>query len=123
VEWVRGALDPIVSPQLATVATMLLVAVFVLTNTVSTDGSVGGIYAATLQLAHRTADKATKSSVLPDGVRKFQGSVDNLMGNDNASEGDESPKNQNQNENQVNQNSNSQNSQSKPRDNSQSKAR
>src|SRR6267143_5824983 len=33
--WLRGWLDPIVSPQLATVATMLLVAVFVLTNTVS----------------------------------------------------------------------------------------
>ncbi len=37
VEWLRGLLDPIVSPQLATVATMLLVAGFVLTNTVSTD--------------------------------------------------------------------------------------
>jgi hypothetical protein len=126
-EWVRGALDPIVSPQLATVATMLLVAVFVLTNTVSTDGSVGGIYAATLQLAHRTADKATKSSVLPDGVRKFQGSVDDLMGNDNASEGDKSTnnqnQNQNQNENQVNQNSSSQDSQSKPKNSPQPKAR
>src|SRR5207245_3657523 len=39
IEWLRGALDPIVSPQLASVATMLLVSVFVLTNTVSTDGS------------------------------------------------------------------------------------
>jgi hypothetical protein len=123
-EWVRGALDPIVSPQLATVATMLLVAVFVLTNTVSTDGSVGGIYAATLQLAHRTADKATKSSVLPDGVKKFEGSVDDLMGNDNASEDDKSTnnQNQNQNQNQVNQNSSSQNSQ-KPRNSPQPKAR
>ncbi|MDQ2922414.1 MAG: zf-HC2 domain-containing protein, partial [Acidobacteriota bacterium] len=36
--WLRVWLDPIVSPQLATVATMLLVAVFVLTNTVSADG-------------------------------------------------------------------------------------
>jgi len=54
IEWLRGALDPIVSPQLASVATMLLVSVFVLTNTVSTDGSsrrhlsgesaVGGTY-------------------------------------------------------------------------------
>jgi hypothetical protein len=123
VEWVRGALDPIVSPQLATVATMLLVAVFVLTNTVSTDGSVGGIYHASLQLAQKTADNATKSSVLPDGVRKFEGSVDNLMGNDNASEGDESTKNQNQNGSQVNQNSASQNSQSKRKDNSQPNAR
>jgi hypothetical protein len=116
VEWVRGALDPIVSPQLATVATMLLVAVFVLTNTVSTDGSVGGIYHATVQLAQRTAGNATKSSVLPDGVRKFEGSVDNFMGNENASEGDESSKDQNQNKGQVNQNSASQDSPSKGKD-------
>jgi Putative zinc-finger len=123
VEWVRGALDPIVSPQLATVATMLLVAVFVLTNTVSTDGSVGGIYHASLQLAQRTADNATRSSVLPDGVKKFEGSVDNLMGNDNASEGDESSKDQNQNQSQENQNSPTQNSQSKPKGSSQPKSR
>src|SRR5437879_9736033 len=69
VEWLRGALDPIVSPQLASVATMLLVSIFVLTNTVSTDGSVGGIYHASLQLAQRTADNATRSSVVPDGMK------------------------------------------------------
>jgi hypothetical protein len=54
--WSSGCaerLDPIVSPQLASVATMLLVSIFVLTNTVSTDGSVGGIYHATVQLAQR----------------------------------------------------------------------
>ncbi|HEY7785428.1 MAG TPA: zf-HC2 domain-containing protein [Pyrinomonadaceae bacterium] len=51
--WLRGLLDPIVSPQLATVATMLLVAVFVLTNTVSRDGSIGGIYEASLRLAEQ----------------------------------------------------------------------
>ena len=47
----RLLLDPIVSPQLATVATMLLVAVFVLTNTVSADGSISGMYSASLRLA------------------------------------------------------------------------
>jgi hypothetical protein len=92
------------------------VAVFVLTNTVSTDGSVGGIYHATVQLAQRTAGNATKSSVLPDGVRKFEGSVDNFMGNENASEGDESSKDQNQNKGHVNQNSASQDSPSKGKD-------
>src|SRR5205814_3392582 len=85
-EWVRGALDPIVSPQLATVATMLLVAVFVLTNTVSTDGSVGGSYIASLQFAQRTAGNATRSSVVPDGMKNLEGSVDDLMGADNASD-------------------------------------
>src|SRR6266576_711342 len=72
VEWVRGALDPIVSPQLASVATMLLVSIFVLTYTVSTDGSVGGIYHASLQLAQKTADNATRSSALPNGVKKLE---------------------------------------------------
>ena len=47
-------LDPIISPQLVTVATMLLVAILVLTSTVSTDGSISGVYAAGLQLAERT---------------------------------------------------------------------
>jgi anti-sigma factor RsiW len=52
--WLRSLLDPIVSPQLATVATMLLVAVFVLTNTVSADGSIGGVYRASLRLAEQS---------------------------------------------------------------------
>src|ERR1700730_8329866 len=38
IEWLRGALDPIVSPQLASVATMLLVSAFGLSNTVLTAG-------------------------------------------------------------------------------------
>lgn len=46
-------LDPIVSPQLATVATMLLVCVMVLTSTVSADGSISGMYRAGIQLAGR----------------------------------------------------------------------
>src|SRR5438876_1799287 len=92
IEWLRGALDPIVSPQLASVATMLLVSVFVLTNTVSTDGSVGGIYHASLQLAERTADNATKSKV-PAEVKQF---ADDLMSVDNGS-GKAGAANQNQN--------------------------
>src|ERR687884_1676176 len=46
-------LDPIISPQLATVATMLLVCVLVLTSTVSADGSISGMYRAGIQLAGR----------------------------------------------------------------------
>ena len=108
VEWIRGTLDPIVSPQLATVATMLLVAVFVMTNTVSTDGSVGGIYAATLQLAQKTADKATRSSVLPEGVKRIEGSVNDLMGNQSSGDG-QTNKNQNQSSNGSSPSQNSQN--------------
>jgi hypothetical protein len=51
-------LDPIMSPQLATVATMLLAATLVLTNTVSADGSIGGVYNAGLQLAEQTNGKS-----------------------------------------------------------------
>lgn len=48
-------LDPIMSPQLATVATMLIAAVLVLSSTVSADGSITGVYNAGLQLAERTS--------------------------------------------------------------------
>ena len=106
IEWLRGALDPIVSPQLATVATMLLAAVFVLTNTVSTDGSVRGLYSAGVQLAERTADSATKGS--EKGVKKLAGSVDNLMGGDDEQN---RGNNGNENQNKANQNSASQGSQ------------
>lgn len=60
--WLRSWLDPIVSPQLATVATMLLVAILVLANTVSADGSISGVYNASLQLAEQTSGKATSQS-------------------------------------------------------------
>lgn len=56
--WLRVWLDPIVSPQLATVATMLLVSMLVLTNTVSADGSIGGVYNAGLQLAQQTSGQS-----------------------------------------------------------------
>ncbi|MDX6305349.1 MAG: hypothetical protein QOI77_2318 [Blastocatellia bacterium] len=109
IEWLRGALDPIVSPQLASVATMLLVSVFVLTNTVSTDGSVGGIYQASLQLAERTAGNASRSSALPNGMKQLAGSVNDWMGG-NEGEGKENDANKNQNT--SNQNSSSQGTQS-----------
>jgi anti-sigma factor RsiW len=59
--WMRSLLDPIVSPQFATVATMLLVAVLVLTSTVSADGSVGGMYRASIKLAEKTYVKGATS--------------------------------------------------------------
>lgn len=95
VEWLRGALDPIVSPQLASVATMLLVAVFVLTSTVSADGSVSGIYLASLQLAERAADSAKKNSGVPQ-LKQLAGSVNELIGGDEgAGNGSDANKNQN----------------------------
>ena len=94
IEWLRGSLDLIVSPQLASVATMLLMSVSVLTNTVSTDGSVGGIYHASLQLAERTAGSATKGSA--NGVKQLAGTVNELMGTEqNQKKANDSNKNQN----------------------------
>jgi anti-sigma factor RsiW len=58
-------LDPIVSPQLATVATMLLVCVMVLTSTVSADGSISGMYRAGIQLAGRAYYGTTDTKAKP----------------------------------------------------------
>jgi anti-sigma factor RsiW len=66
-EWLRGWLDTIVQPQFATVATMVLVAVFVGTHTISDDGSIGGMYRASLDFAAQTyqqgADKAKNADL------------------------------------------------------------
>jgi anti-sigma factor RsiW len=110
IEWLRGALDPIVSPQLASVATMLLVSVFVLTNTVSTDGSVGGIYHASLQLAERTGGSATKNSA--NEIKEVAGSVNELMNDDDTGKKNDA----NQNQNSSNQNSAPQSTQGKSKD-------
>lgn len=71
--WLRHWLDPIVSPQLASVATMLLVAVFVLTSTVSADGSISGMYRASLRLAEQsyTNGKGVSGTGISEGVKKF----------------------------------------------------
>src|SRR6185369_4256144 len=64
----RQWLDPIMSPQLATVATMLLMAMLVLTNTVSADGSISGVYDAGLQLAVRTGGQSKSFTEYPRQV-------------------------------------------------------
>lgn len=68
-------LDPIVSPQLATVATMLLVAVFVLTNTVSADGSISGVYRASLRLAEQSYSGGSEG-----GIKEFTNGLLGLVG-------------------------------------------
>jgi predicted anti-sigma-YlaC factor YlaD len=73
--WLRVFLDPIVSPQLATVATMLLVAVFVLTNTVSADGSISGVYSASMRLAEQSYASGSGG-----GIKEFTNGVMQLVG-------------------------------------------
>jgi Putative zinc-finger len=73
--WMRVWLDPIISPQLATVATMLLVAVFVLTNTVSADGSISGVYSASLRLAEQSYAAGSKTGIkeITNGLKELVG--------------------------------------------------
>jgi hypothetical protein len=73
--WLRVWLDPIISPQLATVATMLLVAVFVLTNTVSADGSIGGVYSASLRLAEQSYAAGSNGGIkeITKGLKELVG--------------------------------------------------
>jgi hypothetical protein len=47
---------------------MILVAVLVLTNTVSADGSIGGVYDAGIALAERTS---AQSQILPESLEKI----------------------------------------------------
>jgi anti-sigma factor RsiW len=71
----RVWLDPLVSPQFATVATMLLVAVLVLTSTVSADGSISGMYRASVKLAEQTyaqgANRAVKGASIPGDFKQI----------------------------------------------------
>jgi anti-sigma factor RsiW len=67
-------LDPIVSPQLATVATMVLLAVLVLTSTVSADGSIGGVLGAGVRLAQQTGGTSnTEINEITDGFKELVG--------------------------------------------------
>ena len=79
--WLRVWLDPIVSPQLATVATMLLVAVFVLTNTVSADGSISGVYSASLRLAEQGYSAGSTG-----GMKKITNGLKELVGGQPAAQ-------------------------------------
>lgn len=83
----RAWLDTVVSPQLATVATMMLVAVFVGTSTISDDGSIGGLYRATLRLAATTyehgANTASRAAQSDELKRVAESIVGDQTGGDN----------------------------------------
>ena len=76
VERLRGWLDVVVQPQFATVATMVLLAVFVGTHTISEDGSIGGMYRASVRLAAATYSQGASS---PDLKRVADG-IETLVG-------------------------------------------
>jgi anti-sigma factor RsiW len=88
--WLRAWLDPIISPQLATVATMLLMAVFVLTNTVSADGSISGVYSASMRLVEQSSAAGSNG-----GIKEITKGIKELVGGSQAP-----PANQDQNNTQ-----------------------
>jgi hypothetical protein len=58
---------------------MLLVAVFVLTNTVSADGSIGGVYSASLRLAEQSYAAGSNGGIreITEGLKELVGSQPN----------------------------------------------
>ena len=53
-EWIRGLSFPISIPQLAPVAMMMLFAFLMFSQTVSSDGSLAGVYTKSFELAEQT---------------------------------------------------------------------
>jgi anti-sigma factor RsiW len=70
IEWIRGLSFPISIPQLAPVAMLMLVAVLVFGQTVSADGTFGGVYQRGFELAeqtyHQSADAVLGSEEKPE---------------------------------------------------------
>ena len=57
---------------------MLLVAVFVLTNTVSADGSISGVYSASLRLAEQSSGGSKA------GIKEFTDGLRGIVGRPNS---------------------------------------
>lgn len=89
-ERLRVWLDSFVSPQLATVATMLLVAVFVGTTTISDDGSIGGMYRVGLRMATENYVRGA-TAALPSELKNLASGLVNI-GDGQRSNQSEQPK-------------------------------
>lgn len=76
-ERLRVWLDGFVSPQLATVATMLLVAVFVGTTTISDDGTIGGMYRVGLRMATENYMRGA-TAALPSELKNLANGLVNI---------------------------------------------
>lgn len=81
VERLRVWLDSFVSPQLATVATMLLVAVLVGTTTISDDGTIGGMYRVGLRMATENYVRGA-TAALPPELKNLASDLVNLGDDD-----------------------------------------
>jgi hypothetical protein len=99
--WLRGLLDPLMSPQLATVAMMLLLAVLVLTNTVSADGSISGMYLASVKLAEQSYSQGSSKAVpstITDDVNRLSEELKTVFRGEQNNDGSQ-PKNEEQKSN------------------------
>ena len=69
-EWLLPYISPLVSPQFAAAAIVLMVAMVFFTQTVSADGSIGGMYRVGFQLAQQTYQQGadTVEANLPQAV-------------------------------------------------------
>lgn len=82
-EWMRRWLDAIVAPQFATVATMVLIAVLVGTTTLSDDGSIGGMYRASLRFAAQTYERGAttaRNAAQSGDLKRVAAGLENLVG-------------------------------------------
>jgi hypothetical protein len=83
---------------------MLLVAVFVLTNTVSADGSISGVYSASIRLAEQSSASGSNG-----GLKEITKSLKELVGGNQ-----QAPANQDQNSKQNQNATGTKNRQNKP---------
>jgi hypothetical protein len=60
-EWIRGLRFPIGVPQLAPVAMMLIFAFMVVSQTVSADGTLTGLYSQSVELAEQTYEQSANA--------------------------------------------------------------
>lgn len=85
-EWVRSLQFPISIPQLAPVAVMMIFAFAILTQTVSADGSISGMYQKSFELAQQTYQQTTEvwSESKPEQIKNqkpIEGTFVNDEGN------------------------------------------
>lgn len=84
--WLQAQLNLPLAPQLAPVGAMMLVAVLVGTSIISDDGTIGGMYRASLRVATETytrgATTAARNAALSDDLQRIADKWSNLVGDE-----------------------------------------
>ena len=86
VTWLQAQLNPPLAAQLAPVGAMMLVAVLIGTSIISDDGTIGGMYRASLRLATETytrgATTAMRNAALSGDLRRITDEWSELVGDE-----------------------------------------